>query len=299
MKTIKTYVFAALTVITAALNAQKPISVTEDSVAFKSGKYPGVLVTIPEFNFENAQKHWIKDLQDGTKSKVITEDGEMTIFGANLKKVSPNPVNIYSKFINRDTILLLGVTVELGKDKYVERSNGENEVTEVKIYLRQFAKDEYVDFIKDELNAKNKDLKDLQNELESLQNKNQKIHKSIESNKTDISQAELNITTMSNEADKLTKDIIEQKNSISAMESGVSKDQKEGYIKDTEKLKNKLVKDIESSRNKINKMNAEIDQFEDDIVKNESDQQIMKDKIAKQEVVVQQCSDKLAKVEAY
>jgi hypothetical protein len=299
MKTLKTYVFFALIIMGGALNAQKPISVTDDSVSFEAGKYPGVVVTIPEFNFERAQKHWIKDLQDGSKSKVVNENGEMTIFGANLKKVSPNPVNIYSKFINRDTILLLGVSVELGKDKYVERSNGENELTEVKIYLRQFAKDEYVDFVKDELNSKEKDLKDLQNELESLQKKDLKIHESIESNKTDISQVELNITTKNNEADKLTKDIIEQKNSISSMESGVSKDQKEGYIKDTEKLKKKLVNDIESSRNKINKMKAEIDQFEDDIVRNELDQQIMKDKVAKQELVVQQCSDKLAKVEAY
>lgn len=299
MKTLKTYVFFALIIMGGALNGQKPISVTDDSVSFKAGKYPGVVVTIPEFNFERAQKHWIKDLQDGTKSKVVNENGEMTIFGANLKKVSPNPVNIYSKFINRDTILLLAVAVELGKDKYVERANGENELTEVKVYMRQFAKDEYVDAVKDELSEKNKALKDLQNELESLQSKNLKIHKSIESNKTDISETETNITMLNNEADKLTKDIIEQRNSFSSMESGVAKDQKEGYIKDTEKQKKKLVKDIESSRNKITRMNSEIDQFEDDIVKNESDQQIMKDKIAKQEPVVQECSDKLAKVEAY
>lgn len=46
-------------------------------------------------------------------------------------------------------------------------------------------------------------------------------------------------------------------------------------------------------------MTSEIDRFEDDIVKNESDQQIMKDKITKQEAVVQQCSDKLDIVEAF
>jgi peptidoglycan hydrolase CwlO-like protein len=299
MKTLITSVFFTLFIMGGILNAQKPISVTDDSVSFKAGKYPGVVVTIPEFNFERAQKHWIKDLQDGTKSKVINENGDMTIFGANLKKISPNPVNIYSKFTNRDTILLLGVTVELGKDKYVERANGENELTEVKIYLRQFAKDEYVDAVKDELSTKNKALKDLQNDLESLQNKNLKIHKSIESNKTDISEAELSITTLNNEADKLTTEIIEQKGNLTSMEAGVAKDQKEDYIKDTEKRKKKIVNDVESSRNKITKLTSEIDRFEDDIVKNESDQQIMKDKVAKQELVVQECSDKLAKVEAF
>jgi peptidoglycan hydrolase CwlO-like protein len=299
MKSNRLIVLALLIFSSVVLKGQKPIEVTDDSVSFKAAKYPGVLVTIPEYNFERTQKHWIKDLQDGTKSNVVTEDGEMTIFGANLKKVSPNPVNIYSKFINRDTILLLAVTVELGKDKYVERSTGENELTEVKVYLREFAKDEYVESVKDELNLKNKDLKDLQNELESLQNKNLKIHKSIESNKSDISQAEVNITTMNNEADKLTKDIIEQKNNLSSMESGASKDQKQGYIKDSEKQKKKLVKDVESTRNKITRMNAEIDKFEDEIVKNESDQQILKDKITKQELVVQKCSDKFEIVKKY
>ena len=56
MKTLKTFVFFALIIMGAALNAQKPISVTEDSVAFKAGKYPGVVVTIPEFNFERCSK---------------------------------------------------------------------------------------------------------------------------------------------------------------------------------------------------------------------------------------------------
>jgi peptidoglycan hydrolase CwlO-like protein len=299
MKTLKTYVFFALIIMGGALNAQKPISVTDDSVSFEAGKYPGVVVTIPEFNFERAQKHWIKDLQDGTKSKVVNESGEMTIFGASLKKVSPNPVNIYSKFINRDTILLLTVAVELGKDKYVERANGENELTEVKVYMRQFAKDEYVDAVKDELSEKNKALKDLQNDLESLQNKNLKIHKSIESNKTDISEAEINIKMLNAEADKITAELIEQKGNLSSMEPGVAKDQKEDYIKDTEKRKKKIVNDVESSRNKITSLTSEIDRFEDDIVKNESDQQIMKDKVTKQEAVVQQCSDKLDIVEAF
>jgi hypothetical protein len=299
MKTHMFFILILLIFSSVTLKAQKTIMVSEDSISFKAAKYPGVVVTIPEFNFDRAQKHWIKDLQEGTKSKVVTEHGEMTIFGASLKKVSPNPVNIYSKFTNMDTILLLGVSVELGKDKYVEHSTGENELTEVKVYLRKFAKDEYVDFVKDELDAKNKDLKDLQNELESLQNKNLKIHKSIESNKTDISETETNITMMNNDADKLTTEIIEQKGSLTSMEAGIAKDQKEGYIKDTEKKKKKLVNEVESSRNKINKMEAEIERFEDDIVKNESDQQIIKDKIAKQEVVVQQCSDKLEKVESY
>jgi peptidoglycan hydrolase CwlO-like protein len=299
MKTLKFFVLIALIFTGAMSKAQKPIEVSEDTVSFKNAKYPGLVVTIPEYNFEKVKKNWIKELESGTKSKMVTEADEMTIFGANLKKVSPNPVNIFSKFINRDTILLLGVVLELGREKYVERSTGENELTEVKNFLRKFAKDQYLDFVEEELKLKNKDLKDLENELESFQNRKLKINRSIESNKTDIAEAEIKITMMNNEADKLTNEIIEQRGVLASMEAGVAKDQKEGYIKDSEKAKKKLVKDVESSRNKITKMKSEIEQFEDDIVKNESDQKIMKEKISQQELIVNKCEEKLATIKAY
>ncbi len=299
MKAIRLLVLLALTIAGTVLNAQKPITVTDDTVSFNDAKYPGVVVTFPEFNFEKVKKDWIKELESGTKSKMVIENDEMTIFGANLKKISPNPVNIFSKFINRDTVLLLGVTIELERGKYVETSTGENELTEVKVFLRKFARDHYVEVVEEELKVKNKAHKDLENELESLQDKNYKINKSIESNKTDISETEIKITMMNNEADKLTKEIIEQRGVLTSTEAGIARDQKEDYIKDTEKAKKKLVKDIESSRNKITKMRAEIEEFEDEIVKNESDQQLMKQKIAQHELVVKQCENKLETVKGF
>ena len=86
-----------------------------------------MVVTIPEVNYETAEKDWIKELQAGTKLKVVTENKEMIISGANIKNISPDPVNINSKLINQDSSLLLMVSMELGKDKYIEKANGENE----------------------------------------------------------------------------------------------------------------------------------------------------------------------------
>jgi len=86
-----------------------------------------LVVTIPEVNYETAEKDWIKELQAGTKLKVVTENKEMIISGANIKNISPDPVNINSKLINQDSSLFLMVSMELGKDKYIEKANGENE----------------------------------------------------------------------------------------------------------------------------------------------------------------------------
>ena len=57
--------------------------------------------------------------------------------------------------------------------------------------------------------------------------------------------------------------------------------------------------DIESSENKINKANSEINNADQAIPKNESQQDEMRGKITQQQAVVQKFTDKLSKVEAY
>ena len=78
-----------LTVIISAVtaNAQKPIIVAIDSVLTGNSIYPGLTVTIPEVDFDKTLKNWIKEQESGTKSKVVTENGEMSIFGAIKKNI--------------------------------------------------------------------------------------------------------------------------------------------------------------------------------------------------------------------
>jgi hypothetical protein len=53
------------------LYAQKPILVYDSSIKLINNYYPGIIVTIPEVNFESVQKNWIKAIESGTKSKAI------------------------------------------------------------------------------------------------------------------------------------------------------------------------------------------------------------------------------------
>ena len=299
MKTIKLFILLALTISGAILNAQKPITISEETVSFKDATYPGLVVTIPEFNYETAQKDWIKELQSGTKSKVVTENKEMTIFGAINKDIYTEPINIYSKFENRDTVLLLMATFELSKDKYIEKASGENELTKAKLFLKKFARDQYVDRVEDELSSENKILKELGNQLESLQKEKLKFQKSIQSNKSDSIQASNNINIQNSEIAGLTKEIMDQNNQLISMQPGKVKDEKTDYIKGLEKKKKKAFNEIESLQNKIVKLNSENQQYKDDIVKNESDQEVMKGKISQQELVVKKCEEKLATVKAF
>ncbi len=183
------YLIFCLVLMLPALNlrAQKPITIMEDSLLVGKYMHPGISVTIPEVNYEKTLKNWIKQIEAGTKSKVVTEDGMMTIFGAMLKKISPNPVNMYSKLVNQDTLNKLMVCIELKKDEYLEPALGDAQMMAARDYLKAFAKDQYIEFIKDEVAAEEKKLKDLTGQLSSLENSYSKTQKKAESSRTTIS----------------------------------------------------------------------------------------------------------------
>ncbi len=299
MKPLKTLAMLAFMVAPAILHAQRPIVVNEDSISFSNAKYPGITVSIPEVPYERTQKNWIKVMESGTKSKVVSDAGGMTIFGANLKNISPTPVNLYSKLMNQDSLLLLCVSLELKKDVYLDKTTGDAELTLAKDFLKEFAKDQYTDFVKDQLEAEDKILKDLNNELNGLENEKERMQKSIQSSKTTITAENDNIVLKNSEVTKVTAEILEQNNQLLTMEEGAAKEGKAGYLKDMEKQKKKLLNDIESSQNKINKANKEIEDCNRDIPKNDTQQEALREKIALQEAVVEKFTTKLNTVKAF
>lgn len=299
MKQSFTLCVIALVAFSGNLLAQKPIVVTEDSIAYKSSKYPGIIVSIPEVTFDRVEKSWIKELQSGTKSKVVIENGEMSIFGAIFKSISPTPMNVYSKVVSQDSLIKLAVSFEVKKDQFIEKANGDSELQAAKAYLKGFAKDLYIDLVKDELKAEEKKLNDLKGELNSLQNDKSKMQKSIQSNRTTITESKDNIVLLNTELTKLTAEIAAQTSQLSSMEEGVSKEEKASYVKDLEKKKKKMLNDIKSAENKITKANNQINQADRNIPKNDADQQAMAGKVAIQEQVVEKYSAKLNTVKSY
>lgn len=279
--------------------SQKPITINEDSIVFTSKKFPGFLVTIPEVYFQTVQKNWIKTLQKSTKSEVTTEKDEMTIFGANIKDISETPINLYSKLTNKGSEVQLAVIIELKKDQYLEKETGEAIFLKGKNYLKTFAKEQYIDFAKDELQAEQKKLNTLKNELESLQKDKSDMQKNIQSGKTTISEESENINLKNTELNTVTAEIYTQTGQLDAMDEGETKMKKKEYIADLEKRKKKLFNAIESSKNKISKANNEIDKCNSDIPRNESKQEDIRPKIFQQESVVQKYSDKLNSIKAY
>lgn len=298
MKSIST-LFLLLIISFIGLKAQKPVTVVDDSLNFGKSNMPGITVTIPEVKYETVLKAWTRELQSGTKSKLVTENNSMTIFGAKIKEVSPNPINVYSRITNLDSVVKLTVVFELKKDQYIERSTSETDLTKAKNYLKEFAKNEYLDVAKNQEDAEDRKLRDLQKELSSLEKDKSRLQKSIESANSTIFTEKENLSVQRNELETVSAEIIEQNKQLGTPEADPVKKEKTDYINGLEKRKKKALNAIEDSQEKVNKANAEIDKANAEIPKNEKMQEQVNEKIAEQQAVYQRYANKTKTIKAY
>lgn len=298
MKTLSTLVLLVL-VSSLVVNAQTPIKVSEDSLTFGKGHLPGLSVLIPEVTYEKVLKAWTRDLQSGTKSKIVTENGAMSIFGAKIKEISPNPINVYSRLSNIDSAVKLTVAFELKKDQYIEKPAGETDVNNARLYLKNFAKGLYLDLAKDQADVEDKKLRELQKDLSSLEKEKSRLQKTIQSDNSDITSEKDNITVQNNELTVVTAEIIDQNKQLTEITDPAAKKEKTDYISGLEKRKKKAQNSIESSQNKINKLSTEIDKANSEIPRNEVQQGQATDKILKQQAVYDRYADKVKTIKAY
>ena len=280
------------------IKAQQPIIVVEDTLEIGKFRMPGLSVTIPETDYDKAVKTWVKDLESGTKSKVMTERDEMSIFGARLKKISPNPVNIYSKFVKLDSMLKLYVSIETKKDEYIEKANNA-EFIKVHDYIKEFAKNQYTDVAKAQADAEEKKLKDLQKELSSLENEKSKMLKTIQTDNASILSEKDNITRQNLELNSVDVSLKEQSSMLAGMEDGPAQKEKANQVKELEKRKKKALNEIDSSEKKIKKSNEAIEKANKAIPENDLMQQNLRDQIILQEGVYQKYTNKLNTIKSY
>ena len=281
------------------IKAQKPIIISDDSLKIGNSLLPGLSVIIPEVNYDKALKVWIRDLQSGTKSKVITENGEMSIFGAKIKSISSTPVNVYSRLVKMDSMIQLFASFETKKDLYIEQASGSPEYIKAQGYLKDFAKSQYLEVAKDQADAEEKKLRDLQKELSSLENEKSRMQKSIQSNNSSIISEKENITLQNNELNTVSAAVVGQDSILAAMEEGPAQKEKADQIKDLDKRKKKAINSIESSEKKILRSNDEIDKATNEIPQNERMQEKVKEQIVAQEAVYQKYADKLKKIKSF
>lgn len=262
--------------------AQSPILVSEETLGFGNSTMPAYSVTIPEADYEKTQKEWIKLLESGTKSKVVTENGQMSIFGAKLKSVSENPVNVYSTLTKQDSSVIIKAAVELEKDHYASGA----EYSSLREYLMDFARDQYLAVVDEQLDNQKKILRDLKKDVKSLDRDESGMKKSVKSNDKLISSEQEKIASYNDELSRVSADI--DRLQSGGMGSKDMSDTGSSSLKDLKKEQKKLDKSIKKSEKIISKAERKVDKGQRDIADNSGDQADAKNRLEEQEAIVRQ-----------
>jgi chromosome segregation ATPase len=277
--------FAFLLLLPAGMRGQEPVTVTKDNLQFGSSTMPGYSVVIPEADYKSVNKEWIKKLQSGTRSKVVEKGDEISIFGAKIKDISENPINVYSRMNEMNQGVGLRVAAELEKDKYAEDQSG------IREYLFDFAKSQYLDIAKNQLDAEKKKLRDAQNDLSSLQKDQSRMEKAIASDKETIAEENKRLESLNNQMAYITDTTGTEAQGMGA--------QNPDQLKELEKQRKKASREIKSSESKVSKADKEIADFQSELPRNANDQESAKAKIKDQEQIVRQFENKYETIKNY
>lgn len=266
--------------------AQKPITISDNNIKFGESAMPAFSVIIPEADYATTVKNWTKELQSGTKSKVVEKGDEISIFGAKIKTISENPLNVYSRIGQEGEGVKMDVAIETERDKFVQDA----EKDEAKNYLFNFAKDQYVFVADQQLEAEKKKLKDLEKDLADLERDQDRMQKESKSNKVAIAEEKERLNILNQDIESIS-DSTRNMNTSEAM--GATDPE---LRKEMEKDRRKADRNIRSSEKKIIKAETEISENDTELPRNVEQQKQVRRQIAEQEEVVKQYEEKLSSI---
>lgn len=299
----KTYIIMKTTAISVMLilllsgvtSGQRPITITEDSLKFERSSMPAFSVKIPEVEYDKTVKEWTKLLQSNTKSKVVNDNGQLSIFGARIKDIYENPVNVYSTLDQVDSAVNMKVAFEMRKDEFI--SNPEKE--KAKTFLMNFAKDQYVSLVKDQLDAEKSNLSKLERDLSALEREQKRMEKSNRDNYELISAEKGRLDALNNQLASLSAELGSRTNPTENTGMGASYDNDPKRMKEVEKQVKQTTRDIRTTEKKISKAENDVDENKRQIPENINSQNDLRMRVAKQEAVVQKFETKLQRVKDY
>jgi hypothetical protein len=290
-----------LLLVPVVLLGQKPIEVSGTSFKLGQDEYSGVQVMIPEAEFEQVEKMWIKALEKGTKSDVSeAHNGEITIFGAYIKSIGDDPVNIYSQIIPRDSTIELNACIELKRNEFITEEFYESEFNQLKAYMHDFGKEAYIEEVEEQLEAEENVLKELEKELKKLQNDKESMEKKISKNEHNIMVSDDDIRILDADIAIKNEELARAKVRLGSVgDNLVQRETIEAEIKDLEKEKKKMLKSEQKEKKNIVGYNSDIDNIKLEIPALVEQQNRKMQEIEQQRNTVNLFKNKLATVSNY
>jgi peptidoglycan hydrolase CwlO-like protein len=283
-------------------SAQVPVEISKKVVTMSKGEQPAFIVEIPQVTAENVEKSWMKLIRQNTKSKVSTENSEITILNTQIDEISDNPINIYSAVYQVDSAVKLVSLFEIDSsffsfDGDKEDMNYERTYEGIEHFLHDFAVTEYKEAAEEELKAEDKELKNLNNELQKLVKQTESFQKKIKLNESDSLNAEDQISSLEIDKQRKQGEIDGKKESMSTI-SGDKElhDQAKKHLKSLEKQRKKIEKEIEKLMANIVEYHSDNVELKRGILENNKKKEELLDEISIQQETVIKVTGKLENI---
>ncbi len=242
---MKRVLLSALIVL-ASLSFVKAQNITVDTtkVVFSVGSKEAFIVKVYETNIKEVTKQWNRFIKDH-KGKIAGKD-KSEIFGdnVNIKELSNNTCDLYTKIAEKDKYIEIQTAVDLGGAFLTQKSHPEKYVVFQGI-LKKFAVNASKAGVLAQKKEQEKLLSKKEKELKKLVSEKKKLEKGIEEYKQDIKAKEQAIEGNKKEQELKEREVDDYKSTLGAE---MSKDQKK-----TLSIKEKELKKIKSSKKKIEK----------------------------------------------
>ena len=283
--------------IAGMLNAQKPITFTDDKQVFGNVVFPGIWVSIPETSLEAVQKNWAKTIQKGTKSKPAIAGQTVSLFGAIISEIYPDPINVESILRSQDSTVMLFTGIELKRGEVA--TPGSFEYDKLRSYLKSFAKSQYIEVVKNQVSVEEKNLKGIEKELATSRKANSRLERKVQSTQSSISRTEDNTQSLRKQLEVANSEIDRISTRLSvATDQDIQKTAK-SEMKKTQKNKKGILKKIASSENKITKSSNSIADANSSMIANRRIQENITVQLNLQKIKVNEFKRKLNTIESY
>ena len=229
--------------------------VSEYEETMSQGKQNGFHVIIPKNSEKDSEKLWKEFIGEETKASVRKEYNELVVHHANLKSFGNDTMSIYAAFKDADGRTQLSAFFAGLDSVFLTSSKQETQSVSAKLMVRNFAVFAYKDGVSKQLKEEEKKAEKLEGELKQLENNISTYENEIKKNKREIDREKAEIKTMQTQEEFTTAEVLKQKQLLTTFSgSSEAREIDEKKLRELEKEKTKLTKDLEKSNRKIDKL---------------------------------------------
>lgn len=256
------------------------VIVDTEEKEFSKGKHQAVVVTIPQANVEDVEDAMGKLIKSGVFKKVDKSGGELSAMGTTLKRISNEPMNVYSLVQPAEGSTRVWTFFEQDS-AFISDSQNQQAFLKAKDVVRDFGVETYKDAVREELEMEQDKMDELKKNLEKMLKENADLVEGNKMNESKISLKEGDIqSNLANQENKRKE--IQAQNQLVLSASGDIRKEREKQLKSLERDLKKLQKDNEALHRDIADFKSDIAKAGHEIDMNLNHQQIEKQNIAKQ-----------------